>query len=357
MERALFLVAAVALLGGCSLSGDDERSETGEVPDRTVEVTQTITVEETVREAPEETVPEETESEEPEPEAEPERTETPEPPPEEEPPPEPEPEPEPRVASAPTSLVLGDTEATDLGNELTVLSYEQPLPTEQYFEPEPGFEYAAIDVEGCAGSGSETSLNPYSFTLQMRDNTRLQSDVPIAEPPLNAVTLPPGDCVRGYVTFRVPEGETPRYVVFDESFDPIKWSVDSVERPEVEDPTDSEEANSIQRFVSDYYAAVARQDWSATYALLDAETQGEFTEGEWYELQEAREAGQGLPTIDYVEVDDYQAYEGSYEATVTRTYADGTQDTLDIVLYEEGDGLARHLTGEELEILRGFAAQ
>jgi len=125
------------------------------------------------------------------------------------------------------------------------------------------------------------------------------------------------------------------------------------EDPGASDPTGAEGAD-IQQFVSDYYAAVAQQDWAATYSLLDSETRAEFTEEQWYAAQEAREDAQGLPTINYVTVDEYSGDGESYEASVTRTYEDGTSDNLGIVLYVEAGELKRHLTEEELAILRHF---
>ena len=149
-----------------------------------------------------------------------------------EPPAEPTATPEPTEPPALSSdLKLGDTATTAIGNTLTVYSYEVPVVAE-FFEPDPGNAFAAIDVEGCAKADLEApaSINPFDFELQMPDNTRRQADIGVREPSLNDTTLFAGDCVRGFVTFQVPAGVTPTVVIFetfDADFNPIviKWTV------------------------------------------------------------------------------------------------------------------------------------
>lgn len=111
---------------------------------------------------------------------------------------------------------------------------------------------------------------------------------------------------------------------------------------------------SIEQFVSDYYAAVSDEDWATTYSYLDSATQSEFTSEEWFEVQEAREASQDLPPISYTTVNEYNEEGTSYVVNITRNYEDGTSDNLDNVLYLEDGVLKRHLTEEELSILRSF---
>lgn len=125
---------------------------------------------------------------------------------------------------------MGETASTDVGNDITVHSYEYVPPTD-IWQPEPGFEYNAADIEACASPDLKGSadFNPFDFGLQMPDNTRLQPHVGVKEPALNLTTLPPGDCVRGYVTFQVPQGGTPAYVIFSARSTIIKWAVQGVE--------------------------------------------------------------------------------------------------------------------------------
>ena len=135
-----------------------------------------------------------------------------------------------KTTSANPDLGIGDTSITASDNKLTVHSYESPIPPpDDYTKPDPGKAFAAIDVEGCANpdTNESTGLNPYDFTLQMPDNTRLEPDIGAKEPALNDTTLTPGDCVRGWVTFQVPQGQKPKFVVFTGS-SIIKWAVQNV---------------------------------------------------------------------------------------------------------------------------------
>ncbi len=64
------------------------------------------------------------------------------------------------------------------------------------------------------------------FDLQMPDNTRLQPTVPAIDPILPATDLLPGECVRGNVTFEVPQEATPDHVVFEKmSGETAKWAI------------------------------------------------------------------------------------------------------------------------------------
>jgi hypothetical protein len=93
--------------------------------------------------------------------------------------------------------------------------YGQVPAQNEFMRPKGVMEFGAIDVEGCANDDAQSfSLNPFYFNLQMPDNTRSESTMPAAEPELNHTELAPGECVRGYVTFEVPQGQTPIAIYF-----------------------------------------------------------------------------------------------------------------------------------------------
>lgn len=129
-------------------------------------------------------------------------------------------------------LDVGNSAVSPSGFEVTVYSYSSPIQSDnELSKPKAGTQFAAIDVEGCAGSqsGDENSLNPFYFSLQMPDNTRLMPTASVAEPALPLTNLLPGDCVRGLVTFQVPQGQSPSYVRFDQvSPEEVaaRWSID-----------------------------------------------------------------------------------------------------------------------------------
>lgn len=119
---------------------------------------------------------------------------------------------------------VGDTINATNGNSFTVYSYLPSFDTgNQFAVPTPGNVYAAIDVQECAGSAG-SSANPFDWALRMPDNSRISSTVGWKEPPLHAVDLAASDCVRGWVTFEVPQGITPAFVVLTSSTN-IRWVI------------------------------------------------------------------------------------------------------------------------------------
>ena len=135
-------------------------------------------------------------------------------------------------------LVVGDTAiATDDGNTLVVRSYESSLSVKGA-KPEPGSEFSAIDVEGCAVTSSGRDLmaiGPDAFTLRLQDGTRVKpevfsdQDAPVKEPALQTMHTGGATCPQGFVTFQVPRGEKPDLIVFEEPFvsemSVIAWKV------------------------------------------------------------------------------------------------------------------------------------
>jgi hypothetical protein len=137
-------------------------------------------------------------------------------------------------ASSQQTLQVGDTATHRYGDTTTVYSYIYPAQSSiELWTPSPGSQYAAIDVEGYAGpvevTGPEGNtlmgFHGFAFALQMSDNTRIGPTVPAVEPVLPAVNLPPGECVRGMVTFEVLQGQTPLYVVEEGATPPARWAI------------------------------------------------------------------------------------------------------------------------------------
>jgi hypothetical protein len=115
------------------------------------------------------------------------------------------------------------------GASVQVLAYEQGVPgASRFVTPDPGNEYAVIDVQVCAGPSAEIPYNVFGFALQMPDNRRYDPGSTVREPSLGSGTLPAGGgCTRGWVSFEVPVGQRPVFVVWDYSnFVETKWSVD-----------------------------------------------------------------------------------------------------------------------------------
>lgn len=123
----------------------------------------------------------------------------------------------------------------------------------------------------------------------------------------------------------------------------------------VEVPDSGEQVSAEQRFIFDYYAAVGREDWAATYSMLDAASKLQFTEEEWIRKQQVREAASGAPPVESAIIAEISGEGAGFTATVNLAYEDGTQATLPgIVVYFEDGEFKRHLTDEDLAFLEDF---
>ncbi|MGE0227808.1 MAG: DUF4352 domain-containing protein [Dehalococcoidia bacterium] len=133
------------------------------------------------------------------------------------------------TATAQPEFFVGDTVVTAAGNKLTVYEYLPDVQSDnQFITPDPGMAYVAFDVEGCSNV-EVASLNPFDFRVQMGDNTRHEPSIAVREPALHSTNLLRGDCVRGWVTFEIPAGETPKTINYESSSGGrvavIKWNV------------------------------------------------------------------------------------------------------------------------------------
>jgi hypothetical protein len=106
---------------------------------------------------------------------------------------------------------IGDTLTGDNGATVQVISYGAVQQPEQYGLTPPNT--TAITVKGCAGTVA-ASFNPYGFTLETADNSRIQPSYGVADQ-LNSDQVAPGDCTRGEVPFQVPVGQKVIAVLFN----------------------------------------------------------------------------------------------------------------------------------------------
>lgn len=128
------------------------------------------------------------------------------------------------TAADPNALRLGQRHDTSEGNAVHVHAYQQPLPPKD-LEPDPGKEFAAVEVEICAGPRSAPRATPESFALELPDGARQgRSFFGPKEPALAATRLAARACVRGWVNFEVPKGTRASHVVFEGSSS-ARWAV------------------------------------------------------------------------------------------------------------------------------------
>lgn len=131
----------------------------------------------------------------------------------------------------PEDVTLGERYVTSQGNSVTVHAFESPVAF-----GEAGFVIAGADVEGCAAEagartkkalpeGTHPGMSPRLFRLQLSDGTVQQPErAGVKEPVLDDVLLDPGECRRGWVTFRIPEQQKAVYVVL-RSLSLVRWRV------------------------------------------------------------------------------------------------------------------------------------
>jgi hypothetical protein len=104
-----------------------------------------------------------------------------------------------------------------------------------------------------------------------------------------------------------------------------------------------------QRFVSAYYAAVGREDWAATYNMLDPSSRIKVPGKEWIREQQSRTDASDKPPIESARITRMSKQPGSFKLTVELTHEDGTKTTVSgVVIHELDGGYKRHLTPEEL---------
>ncbi len=125
-------------------------------------------------------------------------------------------------------------------------------------------------------------------------------------------------------------------------------------------PNPDEEA--LEEFGRDYDEANRGGDWETTYAMLDEESQQQFTEEEWVEKQQdLRDAEGPLSPLQSVSVDLPEGVSDT-SGNVILYYQDGTSDTIvagipmAVTSEEEAGKPKRTLTEEEISYLEQVSA-
>jgi hypothetical protein len=140
------------------------------------------------------------------------------------PPTEPTTIPEPTTIAVPTGpFAVGDKVRTVRGNFAQLYGWlaDVPPPSKAWTVPA-GKHFAAADLEFCAEEVND--INPFYFDLEMPDHTRIKSYSGIKDPALNHANLQPGECVRGWVSYAVPNGQEPVSLVFTSTIG-VKWNL------------------------------------------------------------------------------------------------------------------------------------
>jgi hypothetical protein len=134
----------------------------------------------------------------------------------------------PKISQAPTSSfdVATTTTTTALkriaavgeqyeveGGTVAVLAVARGIPGE--YAPDPGEEWMAIQVKACTDATSTTHhLRGYQFQVQLSDDSRATQFGDAKKPTLKDGDIPPGSCLSGWVSYKIPQGSTPALALF-----------------------------------------------------------------------------------------------------------------------------------------------
>ncbi|MGH3085839.1 MAG: protein kinase domain-containing protein [Rubrobacteraceae bacterium] len=192
---------------------------------------------------------------------------------------------------------------------------------------------------GGAGAMALTGFNPVASRFGREETPRAETPAPQPDPEPTAEDPEPEE--------ETPEEETPEPPDADEETPPPDDGFEK-EPPPIEESAE-------QEFVTEYYEAVAVEDWATTYSLLDFDSRLAFTEDEWIAAQEARVAATDPPALDSAEIEDISGEGADFDASVLLYYFDGTQETVYIeAAFEDGE-YKRHMTDDDISYLRDIA--
>ncbi|MGW5759876.1 hypothetical protein [Streptomyces tendae] len=127
----------------------------------------------------------------------------------------------------------GDDEYDPMAGTVTVLSYQQPVPSHvsaaEEFDAK-GFVWAALEVKVCATEG-EFTTSSLPWTLSYDDGARIEpssstyDDFPKPEYVEDAPVVA-GDCSRGKIVFPVPGNKRPAKALYSTDDSPtLRWSL------------------------------------------------------------------------------------------------------------------------------------
>jgi hypothetical protein len=119
---------------------------------------------------------------------------------------------------------MGQQVTTAAGNRVTIFSYVAPVTGAR--SPGTGMIFSAADVKACAGPhpSAATGVVRAQFAVETPGQTGWASVDPVKKPALKDTVLKANQCVRGWITFRVPPTPKAQYVVLV-STTIVKWRI------------------------------------------------------------------------------------------------------------------------------------
>jgi hypothetical protein len=137
--------------------------------------------------------------------------------------PEPDPTAEPEPTTAPTDTPepaqeanLGDLVEQE-GYSLVAVTVEDPAPAGLLYTPTEGTKLVAVEVVIGNVSGERVTVNALSSTLVDSDGFAHQAELAGRDGQIDLVDLKPGERVKGWIAFEIPEDVTPNIFKYEVS--------------------------------------------------------------------------------------------------------------------------------------------
>lgn len=127
--------------------------------------------------------------------------------------------------SAPTTQTYKLEELVDLKGKTMAVNAVVPYTSgNQFLTPKSGNKFVTADITLKNNSKEPYMYNPLEFKLH--DNQDYGYDIAVSDknPTLNSGTLQPGQTTRGFITFEIPEANTPTKLVYTPGF----WSLSQI---------------------------------------------------------------------------------------------------------------------------------
>jgi len=112
------------------------------------------------------------------------------------------------MGQSPVETFLGDTVEKD-GYCLTVLTVEDPAPPSTLYFPEEGKRLVAVEIVVGNISGAHFGVNPLNVTVFDREGYSYPPELGAREGQIATIVIDPGERVRGWVAFKIPDGSVP----------------------------------------------------------------------------------------------------------------------------------------------------
>lgn len=141
------------------------------------------------------------------------------------------PEPEPQF--------LGDV-TEEFGYLLSAVNVEDPAKPGMFYTPEEGKRLVAVEIIVGVSSGDPLSVNPLNTVLLDSEGFSYQTELGGIDSQLATVDILPGEKVKGWVSFSIPEEATPSSIKYS-----INIFGDTEIKASLEQPPDGHEANTI----------------------------------------------------------------------------------------------------------------